>query len=218
MRAHGKIIAGTTSAVVVASFAAWGIGYAASAPTHGPTPTADLGAGPAIAETNPSTGRKVKADALDNVEKGPGQQAGLFDEQTKTSYFTIEVTDSEVVDDCTPRVGTDKLRPIRTAFLVLEVSASLADSVAEKAGGGPEDLFMPLVAEAFSVSNPGGEVDRNVTSETAWGCFDDAQLLPPVVNPGQSVSGKVGLDVGVPRGRVAYDPEDNGGWSWPYGG
>lgn len=77
---------------------------------------------------------------------------------------------------------------------------------------------MPLVAEAFSVTSAGGTVERNLTSETAWGCFEDSVLLPPVVNPGQSVTGKVVLDVDAPAGRVAYDPENNGGWSWPYGG
>ncbi|WP_411730976.1 hypothetical protein [Paeniglutamicibacter sp.] len=103
-------------------------------------------------------------------------------------------------------------------FLVLDVSASLAGSVIEKAGGGPDGLCMPLVAETFSVTSASGVQDRNVTSEEAWGCFDDAQLLPPVINPGQSVSGKIVLDIEEPRGRVVYDPEGNGGWSWPYGG
>ncbi|WP_411730977.1 hypothetical protein [Paeniglutamicibacter sp.] len=75
MKTQGKIIVGVASTAVVVGFAAWGIGYAATATTDGPTPTVDPGAGPAIAETNPSTGHEVKADGFDNVEKGPGEQA-----------------------------------------------------------------------------------------------------------------------------------------------
>lgn len=218
MKTRGKIVTGAASIAAVAGFAAWSFGYATTATIDPPEPPADVSAGPAIAESNPSTGDKVKTDEFDNVDKAPGEQGGLIDEETKTSYFTIEVTSSTLLSECEPRVGDGKLQPTRTAFLVLDISASLADSVAEKAGGTPGDLFMPLVAEAFSVTTASGASDRDITSETAWGCFDDGQLLPPVVNPGQSVSGKVVLDVKSVQGKVAYDPEGNGGWSWPYGG
>lgn len=98
-----------------------------------------------------------------------------------------------------------------------EVSATPAADVADKVGGDPEESYMPLVAGTFSVATGNGKVDRNVASETAWGCFDDSVLLPQVVNPGQTVTGKLVLDVAATQGRVAYDPQENGGWSWPYG-
>ncbi|WP_411730974.1 hypothetical protein [Paeniglutamicibacter sp.] len=218
MKKQGKIITGVVSGVAVVGLAAWGIGMAGAASSTEWELPGDLVAGPAIAEVDPSTGTEVKIDKFDNVQKKAGEKAGLVDEKTNKSYFTIEVTNSQLLGQCNARVGNQALKPTRTKFLVLDVEATLAASVSDKAAGGAKELFMPLVAEAFSVTTSSGSPDRNVTSETAWGCFDDSVLLPPVVNPGQTVKGKVVLDVDALKGKVAYDPEDNGGWSWPYGG
>ena len=218
MKKQGKIITGVVSGAAVAALVAWGIGFAGAANSNEWELPGELVAGPAIAEANPSTGTEVKTDRFDNVQKKVGEKAGLVDEKTNKSYFTIEVTKTQLLSQCTSRVGNQQLRPTRSRFLVLDVKATLASSVSEQVGGSTKDLFMPLVAEAFSVTTSSGAPDRNVTSETAWGCFDDSVLLPPVVNPGQSVKGKVVLDVDALKGKVAYDPEDNGGWSWPYGG
>lgn len=218
MKKQGKAITAVASVAVLVGLGAWGIGLAGTASGDDPEPPPDLEAGPVVAETNPTTGDKVKTDKFGNVEKSPGEKAGLVDARTNKSYFTIEVTNSAVVDQCDPRVGIDKLKPTRTAFLVLDITASLDANVSKNVGGHGGELYMPLVAETFSVAGSSGTPDRNVTSETAWGCFDDAVLLPPVVNPGQSVTGKLVLDVDALTGQVTYDPENNGGWSWPYGG
>lgn len=226
MRKQGKAITAVASVAVLVGLGACGIGLAGTASGDALESPPDLDAGPVVAETNP-TGDKVKTDKFDNVEKGPGEKAGLVptgpppghdvDARTNKSYFTIEVTNSEVVGQCDPRVGIDKLKPTRTAFLVLDITATLDANVSKNVGGDGGELYMPLVAETFSVAGSNGAPDRNVTSETAWGCFDDAVLLPPVVNPGQSVTGKLVLDVDAVTGQVTYDPENNGGWSWPYG-
>lgn len=206
------------SGVAIAGLAAWGIATTAVANSEEWKLPDDLAAGPAIAELDPVTGDSVKTDRFDNVQKEAGQAAGLVDEKTNKNYFTIRVTKTALLDECDARVGSAKLKPTRSKFLVLDVKASLAASVGEKVGGNAQELFMPLVAEAFSVTTSSGAPQRNVTSETAWGCFDDSLLLPPVVNPGQSLSGKVVLDVDALQGKVAYDPEETGGWSWPFGG
>lgn len=190
----------------------------APAPATTGMPASDAGPAPSIAQSSPGTGTTVKTDGHANVRKQAGEKAGLLDEETQKSYFTIEVTNASLAAECTPRVGTTPLKPTRSAFLILEVKASLAGNVAAKVGGDRDESYMPLIAEAFAVAAPDGKPDRNVTSETAWGCFDDAELLPPVLNPGQTVSGKLVLDVSATAGRVAYDPQDDGGWSWSYGG
>ena len=172
---------------------------------------------PEVVAADPSTGTTVKTDAHKHVEKDVGEKAGLIDEKTQEDYFTIEVTNTTLASECTPRVGSAPLAPTRGTFLILDISATLAADVADKVGGDPEESYMPLVAGTFSVATGNGKADRNVTSETAWGCFDDSVLLPPVVNPGQTVTGKLVLDVEATQGRVAYDPQENGGWSWPYG-
>ncbi|WP_152426137.1 hypothetical protein [Paeniglutamicibacter gangotriensis] len=177
----------------------------------------DTGPAPEVVPADASTGTTVKTDAHKNVQKKVGEKAGLIDEKTKENYFTIEVTNATLASECTPRVGSAPLAPTRSIFLILDINATLAADVADKVGGDPEESYMPLVAETFSVATEQGTPDRNVTSETAWGCFDDSVLLPPVVNPGQTVTGKLVLAVEVTQGRVAYDPQENGGWSWPYG-
>lgn len=218
MLKQGRILTSIASAAVVLGLAAWALGSAGTATSDEWEIPTELKAGPAIATADPATGSGVKIDRFDNVQKKAGEKAGLVDERTNKTYFSIEVTNSKLVGSCQPRVGTTPLKPTRTTFLVLDVKASLAADVGVKVGGSGGELFMPLVAETFSVTSGSGVPDRNVGSESAWGCFADAALLPPVVNPGQSVSGKVVLDVDSRTGKVVYDPEANGGWSWPYGG
>lgn len=217
MKKQGKIATLVISVVAALGITAWALTGAGAANSEEFRLSDDLAAGTSVATADPGTGEKVKTDKFDNVRKKPGEKAGLVDEETNKSYFTIEVTGSTLAASCAPRVGNTPLKPTRTSFLVLDVKATLAADVGRKVAGGGE-LFMPLVAEAFSVTTASGTPDRNVTSESAWGCLDEKVLLPAVVNPGQSVRGKVVLDVATRQGQVAYDPDDNGGWSWPFGG
>ncbi|ASN39550.1 hypothetical protein CGQ24_11335 [Arthrobacter sp. 7749] len=218
MKNHSRKISPLNSGLLVLAIAAVGVGVATAASGNIWQSPSGLDVGTPAAGTHPMTGAEVKVDRFDNVEKAAGEIAGLVDESTEKTYFTIQVTHAELADRCDARVGAGQLRPTRTKFLILDVKASLASSVSEKVGGKTGDLYMPLVAEAFSITTGSGEVRKNLTSETAWGCLDDSALLPAVVNPGQSVRGKVVLDVADVSGKVAYDPEGNGGWSWPYGG
>lgn len=216
MKKNTKITTGIVGALAALSIGA--VAFAGSANSNEWELKDDLKAGAPTASANPTTGAEVKIDQHDNVQKKEGEQAGLVDEKTKKSYFSIEVTNTKLVDHCKARVGDVMLKPERTKFLVLDVEASLSKDVPKKISGTTDELFMPLIAEAFSVVKPDGKIDRNLASEMSWGCFDDAVLLPALVNPGQSVKGKVVLDVDTTRGKVAFDPENNGGWSWPFGG
>lgn len=214
MKKNVKIISGIT-AVAALSIGALAIaGTANSKEWKLPT---ELEAGVATASANPTTGAEIRIDKHDNVQKKPGEKAGLIDETTNRSYFTIEISNTQLLDQCPARVGDIKLKPTRSKFLVLDVKASMAKDIPQKVASGPDEIFMPLIAEAFSVTSPNGKIDRKVASEMSWGCFDDSVLLPAVLNPGESVKGKVVLDVGTTRGTVAFDPENNGGWSWPFG-
>lgn len=179
---------------------------------------AELIQGPDTAEANPQTGAEVKTDKFDNVQKKAGEQAGLVDEKTKKTYFTVKVAKSQLLNSCPDRMGGPDLKPERGKFLVLDIEASLEDKVSSKVGGSKSDLYMPLLAEAFSVVDAMGRIDRSVASEAAWGCYKDSQLAPAILNPGESVRGKIVLDIAANKGKVAYDPENNGGWSWPFGG
>lgn len=171
--------------------------------------------GPPPLAAEPGTGAVVETDTHDNVVKDTGDAAVLVDDSGKRQ-FTLEVTKSTLVRDCPARVGNFQLQSEKGRFLVLDVKATLARSVTGEVPGSTQDIFMPLVAQAFAAVNDAGVIDREVATETAWGCYRDDQLAPALVNPGQRVSGKVVLDVPYGSGTVVYDPDNNGGWSWPY--
>ncbi|WP_417235142.1 hypothetical protein [Arthrobacter sp.] len=171
--------------------------------------------GPEALTVDPSSGADVTTDRLDNVEKDVGDAAVLAAEDGK-KLFSLEISKITVARDCPARVGNFRLTPENGTFLILDVEASLDRGISKEVSGSADELFMPLVSQAFSVTDPHGVIDREVASESAWGCLGDDVLAPALVNPGQKVSGKIVLDVPYESGTVVYDPNSNGGWSWPY--
>lgn len=166
---------------------------------------------------DPAAGAEAKTDMFDNVEKKAGEQAGLVDEKTGKTYFRFTIAKARLLDSCPDRLGGTDLKPEGLKFLVLDIEAWLDENAGTGVGGSQDEFFMPLLAEAFSVVDTKGALDREVASETAWGCYADSRLAPALINPGETVRGKVVLDVAVTEGNVAYDPERTGGWSWPFG-
>ena len=181
-------------------------------------PPTQLQASADTAMATPTPDASVTTDRFGNIQKQLGEEAGLVDEKTNESYFTFEVVTARLLDSCPSRMGGPELRPTRSHFLVLEVKTELKKQAGEKAGGSSEELFMPLVTEAFSVIDADGRGDGDVSSDKAWECYEDSELAPSFLNPGEKAMGNIVLDVAAPKGRVVYDPESKGGWSWPFGG
>lgn len=202
------IIAGA-AAVVAGSLA---LGTVAANSTKAPGPQDQ---GPSALAVNPASGDKVATDNLDNVVKDVGEAAGLTDD-AGNRVFSLDLKKATVASDCPARVGSFRLTPEKGHFLILDVKATLAQNAASKVPGKDDEVFMPLATQAFSVMDQHGVIDREVSSESAWGCLGDDELASPLVNPGQTVSGKIVLDVPYGSGTVVYDPDNNGGWSWPY--
>lgn len=171
--------------------------------------------GPEAMEVDPTSGATVTMDTMDNVEKNVGEAAVLADDEGDR-LFSLEITKVTAAKDCPARVGSFRLTPKNGTFLILDVEASLDRDIAHKVAGTEEEMFMPLVSQAFSVTGPTGVIEREVASESAWGCLGEDELAPALVNPGQKVTGKIVLDVPYEGGTVVYDPNSNGGWSWPY--
>ncbi len=159
-----------------------------------------------VAEPSPTTGESPKVDGFDNIQKQLGEEAGLVDEKTKKTYFTFEITQARLRDSCPSRMGGPDLRPTRSHFLVLDVETELERTVGEKTGGSSEDLFMPLVTEAFAVIDAEGKIDEAVSSDTAWECYQDSELAPSFLNPGQKAKGKIVLDVAASQGGSRLRP------------
>ncbi len=168
-----------------------------------------------MAQANPQDGTPVRVDRDDNVVKTAGEAGGLVDD-AGTEVFTVEVESVTAHETCPARVGDRELTSLNGAFLYVGVRAELRETVEQSVDAAPEELFLPLVTEAFTVTGPDGTVHDVVSSEMSWGCLTDDELLPPVINPGQTLEGIVVLDAPVTEGTVNYDPDRTGGWSWAF--
>ncbi|WP_418605750.1 hypothetical protein [Georgenia sp. SUBG003] len=150
-----------------------------------------------------------------HVRKDLGEPGGLADATDGRAVFEISV-DSATVSATCPGRGID-VSPANGHFVVLDVTASLSADVAAGADRG-QDVFMPLVAETFDIVGPGGAVQGSTVTDASWACFDDDELLPPFLEPGRTVTGKVVLDSVSDSGVVVYAPDGEAGWEWEFGG
>lgn len=210
MRFKRSALAATCAAVLVSGSLAFTAVSANS--DKSPAPQEE---GPTVLAVDPSDGTRVTTDALDNVEKKVGEAAVLADDSGKR-LFSIEVEHITRTSNCPARVGSFTMKPDRKTFLVLDVVATMDQRITDEVDLAKDDVFMPLVAQAFSVMGTNGVIDREVASEASWGCYADDVLAPAMITPGQKVHGKIVLDVPYSSGTVVYDPNNNGGWSWPY--
>ncbi|MCK6211791.1 hypothetical protein KZX45_14675 [Georgenia sp. EYE_87] len=123
----------------------------------------------------------------------------------------MTVAGVEVLESC-PGRGLE-VEPRLGQFVVLDVRASL---VGPDGGAPGADAFAALTPDVFGIAAPDGRVQEIVVTEGAWGCYEDAELLPPFVDPGETVRGKVVLDSATEHGWVIYAPEPTTGWEWKF--
>jgi hypothetical protein len=115
----------------------------------------------------------------------------------------------EVLRSC-PGRGVE-VEPRLGQFVVLDVTVSLVGPEV-----GTSDAFAALTPDVFRIAAPDGRVQEIVVTEQAWGCYEDAELLPPFVDPGETVSGKVVLESATEHGWLIYAPEKATGWEWKF--
>lgn len=122
----------------------------------------------------------------------------------------------DLVSSC-PGRGVPTQEPSLGHFLVLELTATLARG-AEIANGTqtPGELYAPLGAEMFRVAAPDGTLQPISSTTESWECFEDAELLPAFVDEGDTVSGKLVLDVVTEHGQVSYAPRVAADWYWEF--
>jgi hypothetical protein len=185
--------------------------------TSGEAATTSSTDGFAVAPTAPAGTGAAPAEVSErgHVRKDLGEPGGLTDGADGGVLFEISVDAARLSATC-PGRGVD-VSPANGHFLVLDVTASLSPDAADGADPG-QDVFMPLVAEAFDVVGPGGAVQETTVTDASWACFDDDELLPPFLEPGGTVSGKVVLDSASDSGVVVYAPGGEAGWEWEFGG
>lgn len=115
----------------------------------------------------------------------------------------------DVVPSC-PGRGVPTQVPAFAHFVVLEVRAFLDPDDATGSA------YAPLGAETFRITSPDGELQAFSNTEASWECYQDEELLPPFVDAGVEVSGKVVLDSMTEHGTVAYAPGLPAGWHWSF--
>ncbi|WP_418607689.1 hypothetical protein [Georgenia sp. SUBG003] len=138
------------------------------------------------------------------------------------AVLSLTVGSLEATASCTAR-GV-QAEPVET-FVILDVTASLTTPDAAAAPGGqappveagtPGDVYTALTPDIFGITAPDGRAQKIVATDASWACLDDAALLPPFVDLGETVSGKVVLDSASTHGTVVYAPEGTTGWKWEF--
>lgn len=202
VRRSAWLLGGTTAAA-----AALLLGQAASA-DNGPE---DLLGDTAQVD---AAGEQVETNDLGDVVKDPGEEAQLVDADTGTVVFDIAVDQVRVLPDCPGRTD-ETITPENGHFVVFDVTAAMASSTSDLADNGDQDVFMPLLAEAFQVLDADGEVAGGGTA-ASWLCFEPDELLQAFVGPGEDASGLVVLDSAVEHGAIRYAPDNQVGWTWEF--
>jgi hypothetical protein len=143
----------------------------------------------------PSTG-ETPAPATTSVSATPGRRVALGEPVSLggDAALTLTVAEVSVLDSC-PGRAVPTQRPELGYFVVLEVTA-----VAEE--GADEPVALPPVA--FQLADAGGALQQVSTTEASWSCFEDADLVPAFVPPGEPVRGKLVLDSASPHGQIRY--------------
>lgn len=112
-----------------------------------------------VASEDPLSEETPSMDDEGHVMKDLGEDAGLVDDNDQ-EVFAFTITDVEILDSCPARVGTDELYPEHEVFLAVQVEARLSTNVQDYFDDNTEDTFMPLVADAFSVT---GSNDQDIS-------------------------------------------------------
>jgi len=125
---------------------------------------------------------------------------------TGTGTLNLTVVAIEVTDTCPGRAAPTQ-QPEFRHFVILEVTAQFDGS----------EGYLPLGADLFRVASPEGAVQAISTTDASWACFPDAELLPPFVDAGDEVSGRIVLDSLTAHGSVGFArPGEDPQWWWDF--
>lgn len=125
---------------------------------------------------------------------------------TGTGTLHLTVSAIEMTDSCPGRAGPTQ-QPEFRHFVVLDVTARFE----------ADDGYLPLGADSFRLASPEGRVQAISTTDASWACFPDAELLPPFVDAGDEVSGRIVLDSLTAHGSVGFArPGEDPQWWWNF--
>lgn len=122
-------------------------------------------------------------------------------------YGTLELVleDVEVATTC-PGRATPTQAPAFGHFVILHVTAAFSG----------DGSYAPISAEMFSLATSEGAGQVVSSTDASWACLEDDELLPPFVDEGDSVTGRIVLDSRTDHGRVTYGPLEDSDWFWSF--
>lgn len=120
---------------------------------------------------------------------------------------TLELVleDVEVAETCPGRAAPTQA-PAFGHFVILQVTAAFSG----------DDSYAPISAEIFSLATKEGASQIVSSTDASWACFEDDELLPPFVDDGASVTGRVVLDSRTEHGRITYGTTEDSDWFWSF--
>lgn len=177
-----------------------------------PKPTAP-NVEPATADSNESTEGTESGEKSErgNLKKEIGEPASVtVPNQAEDDLVSFAVQEITADPACTNQYAQE---PENGHFVAIDIAAET----------GPANLFEEYYyGTDFSFSNglwkfvaPNGTTANNVSSGPSFSCFDQAEMLPATIGPGEKVTGKVLLDVPNSQGTIIFsDVASDAGWEW----
>lgn len=127
--------------------------------------------------------------------------------------YSITVDDIRIEDTCMLRAFEMATQPEGEHFVMVDVTATVADDIEPYIEGSVEDYYMPLTSDAFALVDADGDRIEGYT-ETSRGCLDLEDRPHDFIDAGDTTSGTIVFDVEELPESLAYDPDYVGGWSW----
>lgn len=148
----------------------------------------------------PPTSSATTTHAAEAVATGQPVEVVLED-----GTLELVLEDVEVATTCPGRAAPTQA-PAFGYFVILQVTAAFSG----------DGSYAPTSAEMYSLATSEGASQAVSTTDASWACFEDDELLPPFVDDGDTVTGRVVLDSRTDHGRVTYGPLEESDWFWSF--
>lgn len=169
-----------------------------------------------------SSSAKASDKESDKAEAGDGEKSsrgngiatvggdGLVVTEDGETLATVVLNSIEVDPQCTG----DYVREAENGHLVtMDFSVKTESALAES-----DNPSFDISAFDFKViKSDGSTSNAELYTSATYSCLKDTETIPDEIGPGETVSGKLVLDVESPEGTLIWKPfYDASGWEWTY--
>lgn len=180
-----------------------------SSTTSGPQATAPNVEAATVAPTQ--SGSDQNLTPRGNLAKKIGEPFGIHAEDNPDrNVVTYVVKDIEVDPQCTAPYVQE---PEHGRFIAVDMEV---ETVADPEF--TEVMYGPIApgANSFKMIDANGTTVNSVASGPSYGCFNQSEMMPSTVGPGERAAGKIVLDVPSVEGTLIYRENvmPDGGWEF----